>query len=81
LRSTNLERNIKNRAQEQQHYQDSNHNNRRPGDDIETKFVYMTPHQAAIIDQQDNKNQQDGQHSRIQILQHNQHLDNWEAWY
>lgn len=79
--SNSLQCNVENGTQEQQHDQDGNHNHYPPGDDIEAKLIHMTSHQATIIHQQDNKDQQDGQHSRVQILQHDQHLDNWEAWY
>ena len=40
----------------------------------------MTSHQAAIIDQQDDENEQDGQHGRIQILQDDKHLNDGKPW-
>ena len=36
----------------------------------------MPSHQAAIIDQQDNEDEQNRQHSSIQILQDDEHLNN-----
>jgi hypothetical protein len=43
--------NIEYRTQQQQHNQNGNHNNRRPGNNVETEFVHMTTHQATIVDQ------------------------------
>ena len=75
-----LKRNAENGAEQEQHNEKWDKEDCHPGNDIEAKFVDMTPHQATIIDQQDNKNKQDGQHGGIQILQDNKYLNDRKSW-
>ncbi len=75
-----LKRNAENGTEQQQHNENWDKDDRYPGNDIETKFIDMTAHQATIINQQDNKNQQDGHHGSIQILQYNEHSNDGESW-
>jgi len=56
------------RAGKQQYNEGANQNHGCPGNDIEENAVDAPPHQAAIVDEQDNKDQQDRNHCCIQIL-------------
>lgn len=75
-----LYRHTENRIQQQEYDQNADNDDRRPGNDVEDNPIDMPSHQAAIIDQQNDEYQQNGQHSRIQVLQDDQHLDDGKSW-